>query len=85
MYVLMNYGKNIFKGGIFMAILERIALGLIIIGALNWGLIGIFDFNLVSFLFGNASVISRIVYIVVFLSGIISLALLFKKDKEEFI
>ncbi len=45
--------------------LEWISLILVIIGALNWGLWGIFEFNLVKTLFGELSVLSRIVYILV--------------------
>ncbi len=50
--------------------LDCIALTIAIIGALNWGLIGIFDFNLVSFIFGNMSWITRIIYTLVGISGI---------------
>ncbi len=50
-------------------ILTHISFWLVIIGALNWGLIGIFDFNLVSALFGELSFISRLVYILVFASA----------------
>lgn len=46
------------------------ALTVAIIGAVNWGLIGFFNFNLVSFLFGQANWISRVVYAVVGLCGI---------------
>lgn len=46
------------------------ALTIVIIGAINWGLIGFFNFNLVSFLFGQASWISRIIYAIVGLCGI---------------
>ena len=61
-----------------MKILFKIALVLVIIGALNWGLIGIFDFNLVSFLFDDMStVISKIIYIIVGVSGLISIISLF--------
>ncbi|MBR2786642.1 MAG: DUF378 domain-containing protein [Clostridia bacterium] len=45
-----------------MKIVNSIALLLVIIGGLNWGLIGIFNFNLVDFLFGEGSLLSRIVY-----------------------
>jgi hypothetical protein len=45
-----------------MKVIDKIALLLIIIGAINWGLIGIFNFNLVSLIFGNMTVISRIIY-----------------------
>ena len=64
-----------------MKIIDKIALVLIIIGAINWGLIGIFHFNLVSTLFGDMSIISRIVYILVGISGIWGIRLLFN-DKD---
>lgn len=58
-----------------MSILQKIALILVIIGALNWGLVGLFDFNLIAFLFDNISVIiSRIIYSLVGVAGIISIA-----------
>lgn len=50
--------------------LDGTALTITIIGALNWGLIGLFRFNLVSFLFGDMSWISRIVYILVGICGL---------------
>lgn len=61
-----------------MRVIKLIALFLTIIGALNWGLIGLFDFNLVELIFGNSgSVLTRIVYILVGISGIIDLKILF--------
>ncbi len=56
-----------------MKILNCIALTLIIIGALNWLLIGIIDFNLVDTLFGAGSILSKIIYILVGIAGIWSL------------
>jgi len=53
-----------------MKIINTIALILVIVGGLNWGLIGLFNFNLVDFLFGEGSILSKIVYILV---GIASL------------
>ena len=50
--------------------LDRIALILVIIGAVNWGLIGFFRFNLVSFLFGDMTLLSRIVYGIVGICGL---------------
>lgn len=47
-----------------------IAFILVVIGALNWGLVGIFNFDLVAFLLGDMSMISRIVYTLVGLSGL---------------
>lgn len=58
--------------------LSRIALALVIVGALNWLLVGLFHFDLVAAIFGQMSVLSRIVYIVVGLCGIFSLVLLFQ-------
>ena len=51
-------------------LLDAAALTIAIIGAVNWGLIGFFDFDLVAFLFGSMSWISRIVYALVGLSGL---------------
>ena len=50
--------------------LDYVALTIAIIGALNWGLIGLFSFDLVAFIFGNMSLVSRIVYTLVGLSGL---------------
>ena len=50
-------------------------LVLVIIGAINWGLIGFFKFDLVAFLFGDMTWISRIVYALVGLSGLYSISL----------
>ena len=65
-----------------ISIIDRLALALVVIGALNWGLIGIFGFNLVSWIFGSVTVLSRLVYILVGLGGIWSLSLLFRTDPE---
>ena len=53
-----------------MLYLSKLALWLVIIGGLNWGLVGIFDFNLVSAIFGDMSILSRIIYALVGLSAI---------------
>ena len=62
---------------IFMKIIDKIALALIIIGAINWGLVGLFNFNLVDTIFGAMSVISRIIYVLVGISGLWAIRLLF--------
>ena len=62
-----------------MEILDKTALTLIIIGAINWGLIGLFRFDLVATLFGEMSLLSRIVYSLVGISGIWGIKLLFEK------
>ena len=60
--------------------MDTLALLLSIIGGLNWGLIGIFQFDLVAWLFGGQdSVISRIVYTVVGLSALWCITLLFRR------
>ena len=61
-----------------MNMLYKTTLVLGIIGCLNWGLVGIFNFNLVEFLFGNATILTRIVYILVAISGIVNLGILTK-------
>ena len=53
-----------------MKVIDYIALVLVIIGAINWGLIGLFGFDLVATLFGSMSVISRKVYTLVGISGL---------------
>ena len=57
--------------------LNYAALTLVIIGALNWLLIGIFDFNLVTTIFGANGMFSNIVYILVGIAGIINIGILF--------
>lgn len=65
--------------------MDRLALVLVIIGAINWGLVGLFQFDLVAFLFGGATaIISRIIYVLVALAGIWSVTLLFRdRDREQ--
>lgn len=60
-----------------MKVIDKIALVIIIIGAINWGLIGFFGFDLVATIFGEMSVISRIVYGLVGISGLWGIKLLF--------
>lgn len=61
-----------------MKTVQRIALVLTIIGALNWGLVGLFEFDLVASLFGGADqVVSRIIYTLIGLAGIVNIGLLF--------
>lgn len=62
-----------------MKIIDKIALVLVIIGAIVWGIIGIFNFNIVDALFGTGSIISRIIYILVGISGLWVIKILFDK------
>lgn len=63
-----------------MKILDSAALILIIVGAVNWGLIGFFQFDLVATLFGEMTSISRIIYSLIGIAGLYSLSF-FAKDK----
>lgn len=65
-----------------IGLLDRLALILLVIGGLNWGLVGIFDFNLVETIFGDMTTIARIIYAVVGLSAIYTLLLTGKLRKE---
>lgn len=60
-----------------MNTIQKIALVVTVIGALNWGLIGLFSFNLVETLFGAGSFLSTLIYILVGITGIINIMLLF--------
>lgn len=63
--------------------LDRLALILVIIGALNWGSIGLFQFDIVAWAFGGAgSAVSRVIYTLVALAGIWCISLLFRNREE---
>ncbi|MEJ8553929.1 DUF378 domain-containing protein [Tepidibacter sp. Z1-5] len=66
--------------------MKRLALVLVIIGALNWGLIGLLEFDLVASLFGGSnSFLSRTIYALVGIAGIYAITLLFnyKEDRDR--
>lgn len=60
-----------------MKVVDKIALVLIIIGAINWGLIALFNFDLVAAIFGDMTILSRIIYGLVGVSGLWGIKLLF--------
>jgi len=63
--------------------LDRLALVLVIIGALNWLLVGLFNFDLVASLFGGSSTfLSRAVYTIVGVSGLYCISLLFRESEQ---
>ena len=65
-------------------IMDRIALAIAVIGALNWGSIGLFKFDIVAWLFGGqGALVSRIIYTVVALAGIWCISLIFRA-RESF-
>ncbi len=61
-----------------MNTLFKTTLVLGIIGCINWGLVGLFNFNLVEYLLGDGSLITRIVYVLVMVSGLVNIGLLTK-------
>ena len=60
-----------------MEIIYKICLVFVILGAINWGLIGLFDFNLVTAIFEEGSVMVRILYSLIGISGLVSIGILF--------
>ena len=77
MYKDISNGYTLIGRMKIMNILQKISLVLTIIGAINWGLIGLFNFNLVDSLFGVDSFLSMLIYILVGIAGIINIMLLF--------
>ena len=59
-----------------MSTLQKICLCITIIGAINWGLVGLLEFNLVEAIFGTTSIIPRVIYSLVGLTGLINVGIL---------
>jgi uncharacterized membrane protein YuzA (DUF378 family) len=66
-----------------MGALNKITLLLLIVGGLNWGMVGLFDFDLVAAIFGDMSVISRIVYVLVGVSALAQIVPLVMGDPRQ--
>ena len=66
-----------------MRVLNKIALILLIIGGINWGLIGLFDYNLVAAIFGTMSAVSRVIYTLVGISALWCISLLFDREPRR--
>ncbi len=66
-----------------METLQKILLVITIIGAVNWGLIGLLDFDLVAMLFGEGSLFSRVVYTLVGICGLVNIGILFNHIETE--
>ena len=65
------------------ALLDKIALILIIIGGLNWGLVGLFQLDVIAWVFGgSAALVSRILYILVALAALWCISMLFRHENE---
>ncbi len=65
-----------------MNTLYKSALALGIVGCINWGLVGLLNFNLVEYLLGDGSLLTRIVYVLVMLAGLIQIGI-FTKDLDH--
>ena len=67
-----------------MRILQKIALALTIIGALNWGMVGLFQIDLVASLFnGSDSIISRIIYTIIAIAGVVNIGILLEPINDR--
>jgi len=66
-----------------METLQKSCLIVTIIGAINWGLIGFLDFNLVETIFGSGSMLSRLVYMIVGICGLINIGILFNHIENK--
>lgn len=66
-----------------MNTLQKVCLVITIVGALNWGFIGLLDMNIVEAIFGTGSVIARIIYSLVGLTGLINIGILFTHLDED--
>lgn len=66
-----------------MNTLYKSALILIIIGAINWGMVGIFDINLVELVFGADTILTNVIYALVGISGLLSMGLLVKRIDND--
>ena len=66
-----------------METLQKIALVFTVIGAINWGLVGLLEFDLVAALFGEMTVLTRLVYSLVGITGLINIGLLFMHSESK--
>lgn len=63
-----------------MMILQKIALAFTIIGAIVWGIYGLFDVNIVAKLFGNVNILEKAIYVIVGICGLINIGLFFVRE-----
>jgi len=83
MYIILNITHTNIRKEVIMSTLQKVCLVVTIIGGINWGLIGLLDFNLVEAIFGASSVISRIVYSLVGLTSMINVGILLMDLDEK--
>ncbi|CDE50620.1 putative uncharacterized protein [Firmicutes bacterium CAG:460] len=65
-----------------MAILQKVALVITIIGAIVWGIYGLFDVNIVAKLFNNVTILEKAIYVIVGVCGLINIGLLFTNIED---
>lgn len=65
-----------------MAILQKVALVITIIGAIVWGIYGLFDVNIVAKLFNNVTILEKAIYVIVGVCGLINICLLFTNIED---
>lgn len=83
MYEFKKTAQTIKKQQEMIIMLDKISLILVIIGAINWGSIGLFQFDIVAWMFGGqAAVVSRIIYTLVALAGIWCISMLFRENEQ---
>lgn len=79
-HILKSGFDKCLKG--FKLMWDKIALAVLIVGGLNWGLVGIFQFDIIAWLFGGtAAVMSRVLYIIVALAAVWCISLLFRDER----
>lgn len=75
--------QTIYKKQEMICMMDKISLILVIIGAINWGSIGLFQFDIVAWIFGGqGAILSRIIYTLVALAGIWCISMLFRESDE---
>ena len=75
-------GQKLKQQSKIMKVLDYTILSLVIVGAINWGLIGFFDFDLVSTLFGQMSLLTRIIYAAVGIGGLYAISYYGRMNSE---
>lgn len=66
-----------------METIQKVLLVLTIVGAINWGLVGLFDINLVSSLFGATTFMAKLIYTLIAIAGIVNIGILFNNLEAE--
>lgn len=76
MYIFFNYIHTNIRKEVIMTTLQKVCLVITIIGGLNWGLIGLLDFNIIDTIFTAGSVVARLIYTIVGITSMINIGIL---------